>query len=174
MWQLVERWDVRTEYLSKLLKKGTIRRPKRRCEYYDKIYLWDLSLDTLDWILLRQDGSQWQTDVNNAVKYLEPHISMNMMEENWVYYVLRCFNTFCVWRGSIKYLLELRPPIGTVQISAVIYEHIYTVDEIMLILIFKEFKIQVLWDAAAMSTRNSCHMSQTKRNYFRLGFVRRA
>ena len=128
---------------------------------------------TSDWILLKQAGSQWQTDVNNAIKYLVPQMSMNMMEGNWVYYVLRCFNSF-FWRGSIKYLLELRPLIGTVNISAVIYERICTVDEIMRIVIFRDFEIQVLCDAAAMSTRNSYHMSLIKRNYFRLGFVRRA
>jgi len=85
--------------------------------------------------------------------------------------VLRCFNTFCFWRGSIKYLLELRTPIGTAQISVVICEHICTVDEIMRIVIFKEFEIQVLFDAAAMSTRNSYHMILIKRNDFRLGFI---
>lgn len=127
--------------------------------------LWNLILNILEWILLRQDGRQWQTDVHNVMKYLVPQMSMNMMEENWVYCVLRCFNTFCFWRGSIKYFLELCLPIGTVR---------WYVDETMRIVIFKEFEIQVLWDAATMSARNGHRMSLIKINYFRFGFVRRA
>jgi hypothetical protein len=76
---------------------------------------------------------------------------------------LRCFNTFCFWRGSLKYLLELRPLIGKVLISAVIYEQICTVDEIMRIVISKEFEIQVLWDAAVTFTRNNYHINLIKK-----------
>lgn len=88
--------------------------------------------------------------------------------------MMRCFNPFCFWRGSIKYLLELHPLIGTVQISALICEHICTVDEFMRIIIFEESEVQDLWDAAAMSNRNSYRMILIKRNYSRLGFVKKA
>jgi hypothetical protein len=48
------------------------------------------------------------------------------------------------------------------------------VDEFMRIIIFEESEVQDLWDAAAMSNRNSYRMILIKRNYSRLGFVKKA